>query len=145
MVLSGICSAWSSLSLGCTWQLDTWQPMSIIKTIWSTLFRITPVLTVETLRKRTNVLCGQNETSLNVPEDCTWTTPASMAVCVEVRNVGDTKRINKGYNLPATNYLKVFYITHVLIKINFLLWKYLYSHLSLSVLPLNVLFSKPYL
>ena len=45
--------------------------MSIIKTIWSTLFRITPVLTVETLRKRTNVLCGQNETSLNVPEDCT--------------------------------------------------------------------------
>jgi hypothetical protein len=99
------------------------QPVSIIKTIWSTLFRITSVLTVEALQKRVNVLCGQNEASLNVSEDCTWTTPASMAVCVEVRNLGNTKWITKGYYLPATNYLKVFYITHVRTKINFLLCK----------------------
>ena len=46
-----------------------------------------------------------------------------MAVCVEVRNLGNTKWINKGYNLPATNYLKVFYVTHDLTKINFLLCK----------------------
>jgi hypothetical protein len=110
------------------------QPMSIIKTIWSTLFRITAVLTVQTLQKRTNVRCRQNETSLNVSEDCTWTTPASMAVCVEIRNLGNTKRINKVYNLPATNYLKVFYITHVLTKINFLLCKISVLAFTLSCL-----------
>jgi hypothetical protein len=74
------------------------------------------------LMKSVAVLCGQNAVSLNVSEDCTWTTPVSMAVYIEVRNLGNTKRINKGYNLPGTNYVKVFYTTHVLTRINFLLY-----------------------
>ena len=75
-----------------------------------------------------------------------------MAVYVEVRNTGNTKWINRDYNVPVTNFVKVFYITYVLTEINFLLCKIsilVFISLSLSLplsdQPLNVLFSKKYL
>jgi hypothetical protein len=66
-------------------------------------------------------MCKQNAAFLNVSENCTCTTPVSVPIYVEVCNLGNTKWINKGYNLPAIHYVKMFYTTYVLTKINFLL------------------------